>query len=251
MNISLLENIPFIPKIFYFQQITSTNEKAKKMLPLEDFTLFIAETQTKGKGRNYRQWYSPAKENLYFSFVLKVENQICRYSAYPLIVAYSLLNLAKKYIDKKIFIKWPNDIYIEDRKIAGTLIEINNHHIITGIGINVNSEDFPVFQNNKPTSFYKETSVKHKREYILKDFLYFFKNSFDLFKKELCIRKEVLDEVNDNLKFRNKVVEIVFNDHSKRGIIKGINEKGFLILDNNTTVYAGDVLKVRSVSDNR
>ncbi len=247
MNIKNLEKIPFLKKIYYFDTITSTNEKAKEMLPLENYTLFIAETQTKGKGRNQREWYSPAKKNLYFSYVLKIENELYKYSSYPLIVAYSIFKIIKKYIsNKKIYIKWPNDIYVENRKISGILIEIINNHIITGIGFNINSENFPVFENNNPTSLYIESKQKFDRTKILTEFFYEFNYNFNIFLKEFGLNKNILDEINNNLKYKNETIEIIFKDSKKKGILKGINNQGFLLLNNNEIIYAGDVLKLKS-----
>jgi len=244
MNIALLENISFIPQIKYYQLTTSTNEKAKESLPVEDFTTFIAESQTRGKGRNSREWFSPAGENLYFSFVLKMVGSAAEYSGYPLIVAYSILQTIRKIIDKKIFIKWPNDIYVEERKIAGILIEIVKNHLITGIGLNVNSEKFPQFEHNKPTSLFLEKGELFEREKILKEFFINMKANIDIFYKGFIIDKSLLYDINNNLKYKNEPVEILFKNSSKKGIIREVNEKGYLILNDGSVVYAGDVLKI-------
>ncbi len=244
MRFDILKNLPFIKHVHYFKEISSTNDKAKENLDESEFTVFIAESQTKGRGRNNRQWYSPYGKNLYFSFIVKPNIDLKYFSSIPVLTAYSIYKTLDNYILKNIFIKWPNDIFIEDRKISGTLIEIVKNILVIGVGINVNIEKLPDFDNNTPTSIYLETGKEFKRELVLKEFFEEFYKNYIEFVKLKKISYKTLNEIEEVLKFKGETVEILFKDSVKKGEIVGITEHGYLKLDNDM-IYAGDVLKVK------
>ena len=244
MNFDILKNLPFIKHVRYFKEISSTNDKAIENLDESEFTVFIAESQTKGRGRNKRQWYSPYGKNLYFSFIVKPNIDLKYFSSIPVLTAYSIYKTLNNYILKNIFIKWPNDIFIEDRKISGTLIEIVKNILVIGVGINVNIEKLPDFDNNIPTSIYLETGKELKRELVLKEFFEEFYKNYIEFVKIKKLSDKTLNEIEEVLKFKGETVEILFKDSVKKGKIVGITEHGYLKLDNDM-IYAGDVLKVK------
>ncbi|HEX8372434.1 MAG TPA: biotin--[acetyl-CoA-carboxylase] ligase [Chthoniobacterales bacterium] len=128
-----------------YQELTSTNDLASQLgnegAP-EGFAIF-AETQTKGRGRLGRSWQSTAGDSLSFSILLRPSwPDISRMSlAAACAVARALDNLT----DLPVGIKWPNDIYIDGRKVAGILCEAGKQFLVVGIGLNVfqQVEDFP------------------------------------------------------------------------------------------------------------
>ena len=230
-------------KILYYETIDSTNEEAKRNLNFEEFTVFLAETQTSGKGRNSRTWYSPPYENLYFSFILKPKINKKSFSCIPIIAGYSVLKTLKKIINKKIEIKWPNDILVENKKICGILTEVKKDTVIIGIGINVNTQKFPEFQKNTPTSIFLETSQKHDRLKILNSFFKEFMAIYPKFLKEQKIPENILNDINKNLFLRDKNAIIEFKNEKISGIIEKINSDGSLNL-NGKKIFAGDIIKL-------
>jgi len=146
----------------YFDSIDSTNEYLKKYYQkLDNLTFVSSKSQSQGKGRKGRTW-SSIEGNLYFSYLLKNNRLIQKYSELSIISAYSVLQVLEKYDVKNLSIKWPNDIYVNDKKICGVLLEaISKQEIeclIVGIGLNVNQDNFSNDFIHEPTSIKLETN---------------------------------------------------------------------------------------------
>jgi len=138
----------------YLKKTSSTNEFANKLIansnPKQNFSIY-SYNQTSGKGQIGRYWYSGVGKNLALSLVLthnhfKVSDQFLLNIA----TALGVLGFLAKYLpDNTLSIKWPNDIYVGDKKIAGILIQnqLRGKQIsgsIIGIGLNINETDFPI-----------------------------------------------------------------------------------------------------------
>ena len=138
---------------FHYNICTSTNDMAQRYIRrgrVAEGTVFIADYQYKGKGQRGITWTSAPAQNLLFSFVLyplslKIEQSFCL----NIMASLALYEALTRYISEGITIKWPNDIYYFDKKLAGMLIETNVGHVdpiiksvIIGIGLNVNQMHF-------------------------------------------------------------------------------------------------------------
>ncbi|WP_414839552.1 biotin--[acetyl-CoA-carboxylase] ligase [Carnobacterium sp. TMP28] len=146
-----LKNQPF----YLFKAIESTNQKAKKIaleFPSKPGVV-LSEEQLKGKGRLGRFFYSPAKTGIYMSLILKPNLTTTDATLVTTAAAVAVCLTIEKLTDKKPKIKWVNDIYLDDHKIAGILTEaVTNFEngtidtIILGIGLNFRTpiEGFPV-----------------------------------------------------------------------------------------------------------
>lgn len=140
----------FIGKNIYYQDTVPSTmdiafEAGANDLSMPEGTVFLAEAQTKGKGRLGREWLSPKYKGLYLSIVLKPKILPSHASLLTLLTVVGICEAVKelKGLDAKI--KWPNDILINDQKAAGILTEINAetdiiHFVVIGIGINVNND---------------------------------------------------------------------------------------------------------------
>lgn len=126
-----------------FEQIDSTNEYLLTYsAELPSGSVCLAETQTAGRGRRGRQWYSPVSENLYFSMLWKYENaDLSRLSSLSLVIAILIAESFEALGIESIQIKWPNDIYYQGKKVGGILIENrldkNGVALVIGIGLNL------------------------------------------------------------------------------------------------------------------
>lgn len=142
-------------KLISLSSTPSTNEYLKDQLskstPLPEGTVIMAVQQTAGKGQHGTRWHGESGKNLTFS-VLLYPKMIPIEQQFTLTVAISLALV--RYLeqalpaDHHVAIKWPNDIYINGRKIAGILIENSFrgrqwNHAVIGIGLNINQTDFP------------------------------------------------------------------------------------------------------------
>lgn len=148
-------------KELFFESIDSTNTYLKNHYEeLEDFTFVRADLQTAGKGRNGRKWLANKGENLMFSLLIKDKKLIEKFRQLSVQSAYLVLKTLQKYGLKDLSIKWPNDVYVKDRKICGILLEAISRQeiecLIIGIGINVNQNEFNGEYLIEPTSIKKE-----------------------------------------------------------------------------------------------
>ena len=135
----------------FVEETDSTNELAKEILKSKTHSLPFsvqANLQTKGKGQFSKTWESKAKKNLLLSLVVEAPRiEIDKQFEISKAVAVAIRNMIKDITDAKVCIKWPNDIYVGDEKIAGVLIEntIIGRKLdtcIIGIGLNVNQIRF-------------------------------------------------------------------------------------------------------------
>ena len=126
-------------KIISLKTIDSTSLELKRLIDKGDnldstSILIIADSQYNGYGTHNRIWESP-EGNIYFSFNIKYD----KYEHLPYFISFALFETIKSYIDKthKIHIKWPNDIMVDNLKIAGILIEYYSEEYLIGIGVNL------------------------------------------------------------------------------------------------------------------
>jgi BirA family biotin operon repressor/biotin-[acetyl-CoA-carboxylase] ligase len=125
--------------------VDSTNAEALRLLPAAQMLPFyvVAERQTSGRGRRGRSWVSPFGENLYYSLVIRVEGGMRQLEGMSLAVGLALLQVIRGFGVVEAGLKWPNDVLVGDRKLAGILLELSGDpadvcHVVIGIGLNVN-----------------------------------------------------------------------------------------------------------------
>jgi BirA family biotin operon repressor/biotin-[acetyl-CoA-carboxylase] ligase len=132
-----------------FDEVDSTNTLARSLAAVgaPHGTAVIAEAQSKGRGRLGRAWVSPPGKNLYLSVVLRTELPVERLGQINLAAGVAVCEAVRTW--KAAAIKWPNDVLVDGRKIAGILAEMEGggpaRVVIVGIGVNLNTEwaDFP------------------------------------------------------------------------------------------------------------
>ena len=147
--------------IIHFESIDSTNDYAKKVASQEpEGNVIISEEQIKGKGRMGRQWHSKSKEGIWMSIILKPD-MIPQKAPFITLIAGASIARALNNLGIETTIKWPNDIIINNKKIAGILTELSAeieriNYIVLGIGINVKTMEFSQEISKIATSLYKE-----------------------------------------------------------------------------------------------
>ncbi|QNQ82034.1 biotin--[acetyl-CoA-carboxylase] ligase [Lactobacillus sp. PV012] len=174
-------------KFFQYDKVTSTQDLAKEYLKDNlEAAAFIASSQTSGYGKQGRPFYSPKDTGIYYS--VAVPNFKINKAKIGLLTPYiaiKLVEVLKKYFPKKtFFLKWVNDIYFNNKKIGGILTENLNNGLIIGVGINVNTANFPVSLRELVGSISKEdykkkclrqdlvkATIKATSEYDQRDFM--------------------------------------------------------------------------------
>lgn len=105
--------------------------------------LVLAERQTAGRGRRGRKWVSPFAENIYYSLVLRIDGGLRQLEGLSLVVGLAVMHTLREYGIPGAGLKWPNDVLVGQKKVAGILLELVGDpadvcHVVLGIGINVN-----------------------------------------------------------------------------------------------------------------
>ena len=134
-------------KRIVLDSVDSTNAYLKRNYEMMDDLTFVSSySQSAGRGRGQRKWESEEGKNLTFSYLLKDRRYLESYRQLSVLSAYSLVKILEEYGVKGLGIKWPNDVYVFDKKLAGILLESVSRQamecLIIGIGINVNQEEF-------------------------------------------------------------------------------------------------------------
>lgn len=135
----------------HFVSLTSTNRFAQLLLSKtrpRAGTVISAGFQSAGEGQFGRSWFGSKGTNLCLSLILYPQIPVATQFKLSVFVALALRDTVAYFIDKPVFVKWPNDIIVDDRKISGILIQnsISGHsiqHSIIGIGLNVNETQYP------------------------------------------------------------------------------------------------------------
>lgn len=236
--------------LLYFDTIDSTNTKAKELWrDLENGTLIVSEFQDSGRGRLGRSWCSSPKKNILCSIVLKPDIDIKEISKVTSIVAASLYKTFKDFsIDVKI--KWPNDIFLNNKKIAGILTEMSGdmdsiNYLIIGIGININSTlvDFDEEINKIATSLNIEYGHNFSRQEFLAKLLENFENLWINFSNNNF--EEALNICRNNSNIIDKNVILVSRGISESVRVLKLNDDGsLLVLDSNNNekiVFSGEI----------
>ena len=135
-------------KIFFYSSIDSTNIKAFELARMgePEGTAVIADSQSSGKGRIGRRWESPPGVNVYTSVILRPDVEPQNAQNLTFLSAVAVAEAVEAVCLRKPTVKWPNDILIDSRKVAGILMEMDSeadrvHFVIAGIGVNVNMKE--------------------------------------------------------------------------------------------------------------
>lgn len=245
-----------IKKIINLQEVDSTNNEAKRGAGLgaADGTLYIAETQTGGKGRRGRQWSSPPGSGIFMSLLLKPGISPDNASMLTIVAAMAVASsiehvLRENNCTAECHIKWPNDIVINRKKVCGILTEMSTglqdiNYVVIGIGINVNTKGFDEELKLTASSLYLETGICFDRNDIVTAFA---KEFTKYYKQFLCTQdlSGLMAEYNGRLANVGKQVKVIDVKQSFTGTALGIDSRGELIVlqedGSRTLVSAGEV----------
>lgn len=222
--------------VIYYESVSSTQNIAEELARkgAQEGTVVIAEYQAEGRGRKGRVWVSPFRNGIYMSIILRPQIKPVNAIQIPLVAGISVAKAISSTTGLPARIKWPNDINIKKRKVAGILTEIRCEldevqYIILGIGINVNTriEDLQ-FENNIATSLSKELGYRVSRleltQCILRElermYLQFIETGFNELLNEWIKLSDTIGE------------EVVISDFDNifTGVAIGLDNDGFLLV---------------------
>ena len=241
-------------RIYYFDEINSTQNFALELSTKdnENGTVVIAEKQNDGKGRLKRKWYSP-RGGIWFSVIIKPEFEVFEATIIPIASSLALCNAIEKIHKIKVNVKWPNDITINGKKVAGMLVDANIQannieNFVLGVGINIRINTLKMQKIlKKNPNFYGVTSLFHIKENI---------SQMKLFNQFLLELEEVLDDLTKRKKsmiikkwsnksdMLGKHVSVNTSKGKITGIAKKIDNEGALIIKTkikSERIFVGDV----------
>jgi BirA family biotin operon repressor/biotin-[acetyl-CoA-carboxylase] ligase len=207
-------------------------------------SLFVADEQTAGRGRRGNAWLAAPGESLLFSLLLRPKLELSRASALTLAVGLALRDAVGPLLLDTALIKWPNDLYVNDRKLAGILVEsqLQGEHlqaVVVGVGLNVASRDFPPEIAARATSLALLGAGQVERETLLQEMLNAIARRLDAY--QVAGVAGILDELNAADALSGKRVRVDARD----GIGRGLDEQGRLLLEDDAgavhAIVAGTV----------
>lgn len=136
--------------VFVYDVTDSTNTRAKEYAKTNDVkrALFVAKEQTSGRGRQGKSFYSPRDTGVYMSYLFSVKSELADAVSITTAASVAVLTAIESLCEKKVSVKWVNDLYLDDKKICGILTEAimkegRLSHIVIGVGINITTKLFP------------------------------------------------------------------------------------------------------------
>lgn len=237
--------------IFVFKETDSTNIQAKAGGEKGEShgTLYVAESQSAGRGRRGRSWESPAGESIYMSLLLRPELPPVKAPMLTLVMALAVARAIREQTGAEALIKWPNDIVVQGRKICGILTEMSTemtwiNYVVIGIGINVNQNEFPEELKDCASSLKMETGRRFRRSHLIAAVMEHFEMYYEQFLQEGSLagfRKEY----NELLVNKDRQVKILEPGNHYEAYALGINDTGELIVEKEDgsvqNIFAGEV----------
>ena len=229
-------------EILYFTEIDSTNLKAKGLAAsgAPEGTIVISERQTKGRGRKTRGWFSPPRDGIYLSLILRPNIAPRSAPSMTLLTAVAIAETLLAVPGLEIAIKWPNDILARGRKLAGILTEMSTigeriDYAVVGLGLNVNTSRFPDEIEDRATSILIETGQRVRRVTLAKEYLKWHEEYYDVFQRIGFepIRKRWKELTN--MMGQQVTVETIGREYT--GKVQDIDDGGALILRDETGGY--------------
>jgi len=246
-----LETLRLGRKIHYFQEIDSTNAYAWRLAQegAEEGEIVVAESQTRGRGRKGRPWFSPPYRNLYISLILRPRMPPIHAPQITLMAAVALAETVESFLSFTPEIKWPNDILVSGKKLGGILTESSCEgerilFVVLGIGVNLNlpEELMPEAIRHSATSLFMVTGKKVDRVAFARRLI----QSLERCYEDLEQNGFSPGRWESYFGLRGKRVRVNMGDRYVVGKALGIDADGALLLEDEEgtveKIISGDVL---------
>ncbi len=193
----------------------------------------VAEYQQAGRGRRGRKWFSPFGANLYLSMFWRLEQGPAAAIGLSLVIGIVMAEVLRKLGADKVRVKWPNDLYLQDRKLAGILVELTGKtgdaaQIVIGAGINMAMRRVEESVVNQGWITLQEAGINLDRNTLAAMLIRELRAALELFEQEglapYLSRWEKLDN------FINRPVKLIIGDKEIFGISRGIDKQGLYYL---------------------
>ena len=239
------ENTPWWEQTTIFEEIASTNrdarEKAKNGAP--HGTVIAAKKQTGGYGKLRREWVSPVG-GLWFSIILRPSKNI---EGLSLLFALWTIEFLESQTGLKMEIHWPNDIYLNGKKLGGILLEgiytdSTNNFLTVGMGLNINNKSGLIPSEANAISLCEITGNEIRLDYLLEDLLMHLQFNFE--NAEKYGFKAFLENIIHICPMVDRKVEVTSGQNHYITDVLSIGDKGQLLLKDKTELWACDKIRI-------
>ncbi|AZI89403.1 bifunctional biotin--[acetyl-CoA-carboxylase] ligase/biotin operon repressor BirA [Kosakonia sp. CCTCC M2018092] len=232
--------------------IDSTNQYLlDRLAGLQSGDACVAEYQQAGRGRRGRKWISPFGANLYISMYWRLEQGPAAAIGLSLVIGIVMTEVLRDLGADQVRVKWPNDLYLQDRKLAGILVELTGKtgdaaQIVIGAGVNLAMRNAQAGDINQGWINLQEAGVRIDRNVLAARLITELRSALHCFEQEgltpFLARWEVLDN------FINRPVKLIIGEKEIFGISRGIDSQGALLLEQDGVVkpWVGGEISLRS-----
>lgn len=241
------------PDVAVIPVIDSTNQYLlERMDALPSGAVCVAEYQQAGRGRRGRHWFSPFGANLYMSMYWRLEQGPAAAMGLSLVIGIVMAETLQALGAENVRVKWPNDIYLNDRKLAGILVELTGKtgdaaQIVMGAGINLAMRNADAAQINQGWINLQEAGVNLNRNALAATLINRLRDALPVFEQEgltpFVARWADLDN------FINRPVKLLIGEREVHGIARGIDNQGGLRLEQDGEIksWVGGEISLRPV----
>jgi BirA family biotin operon repressor/biotin-[acetyl-CoA-carboxylase] ligase len=214
-------------RLLWRESVGSTNDELRKLAEqgMAEGLVLVADEQTAGRGRRGATWISPKAENLAFSILLKPNAPKVLWHRLSLVTGLAVAEALENYVPLAE-IKWPNDIKVGGKKIAGILVEAGKNFVIIGIGININSTNFP--DELAATSLHELTGHMYSRAEVLQEVVARMSCYADQINQEYA---DALKLIRERCALTGHFVSYLVADQRREGMVRGIGSGGELMVE--------------------
>ncbi|GAA5132827.1 bifunctional biotin--[acetyl-CoA-carboxylase] ligase/biotin operon repressor BirA [Thalassotalea piscium] len=230
--------------------IDSTNNFLLRRLPdhIKQGQVCIAEHQSAGRGRRGKEWVSPFGSHVYMSMYWYLEQGMSAAMGLSVVAAIAISDAIESLYQIKVQLKWPNDIYINEKKLAGILIDLEGQalepsHCVIGLGVNVSMPEQASSKIDQPwTDLQTHVSTPVDRNILIAEIISKLTERLHEHQEHGIVK--MLDQWFKLDLYLNKPVKLVAGEKVTYGLCRGINTQGALLLEVERQikpVYGGEV----------
>ncbi|QOL12937.1 bifunctional biotin--[acetyl-CoA-carboxylase] ligase/biotin operon repressor BirA [Dickeya dianthicola] len=210
----------------------------------------IAEYQHAGRGRRGRKWFSPFGSNLYLSLYWRLEQGPAAAVGVSLVIGIIMAEVLHHLGAEGVRVKWPNDLYLNDKKLAGILVELNGRtgdaaHLVIGAGINLRMNSSGSDVINQGWINLQDAGIDMDRNMLAVRLITELRTALAIYEQQGLA--PFISRWNDLDNFYNRAVKLIVGNREIKGIDKGIDSQGALLLEQDGEIqsYIGGEISLR------
>lgn len=240
------------PKLELIPVIDSTNQYLlERVNESEKGRVCVAEYQASGRGRRGRQWVSPFGSNLYLSMYWRLDAGMAAAMGLSLVIGIAAVEALEEMGIQGVKLKWPNDLYYQDKKLAGILVEMSGQaggaaNLVIGMGLNIGMPDKQP-DIDQPWTTLNQVCADHRldRTQLALTLIEHWKTI--LADYEMMGLAGFVDRWNRLDNFIGRPVKLIMGAREVKGIVQGIDQQGGVVLetDNGLETYIGGEISLR------